>query len=99
MTTLTITAKGQLTLRKDLLKALGVRPGEKVEVVPTARGGLELLPARPKRPISDLFGILHSPFDRPLTIEEINEGIAQGAVDSYLRSIGELDDDEQGDAA
>lgn len=31
MTVLTITAKGQVTLKQDLLKHLGVRPGEKIE--------------------------------------------------------------------
>ena len=29
MSTLTVTAKGQVTLRKDILKHLGVQPGEK----------------------------------------------------------------------
>lgn len=94
MTSLTVTSKGQITLRKDILNRLGVRPGDRIDIVPTARGGYELLPARPNRPISDLFGMLKSPFDRPLTIEEINEGIAEGAVDAYLRSIGEKVDDE-----
>ena len=32
MSTLTVTAKGQVTLRKDLLQHLGVQPGEKVVV-------------------------------------------------------------------
>ena len=32
MSTLTVTAKGQVTLRKDLLKYLGVQPGEKITV-------------------------------------------------------------------
>ncbi len=32
MNTLTITAKGQVTLRKDLLRHLGVEPGEKIEI-------------------------------------------------------------------
>jgi bifunctional DNA-binding transcriptional regulator/antitoxin component of YhaV-PrlF toxin-antitoxin module len=32
MSTLTVTAKGQVTLRKDLLEHLGVRPGEKIAV-------------------------------------------------------------------
>ena len=31
MTTLTITAKGQVTLKQELLKHLGVGPGERVE--------------------------------------------------------------------
>ena len=31
MTVLTITAKGQVTLKQDLLKHLGVSPGEKID--------------------------------------------------------------------
>ena len=31
MTKLKITAKGQVTLKQELLKHLGVRPGEKIE--------------------------------------------------------------------
>jgi hypothetical protein len=33
MSTLTVTAKGQVTLRKDLLNHLGVRPGEKIRTL------------------------------------------------------------------
>jgi hypothetical protein len=32
MSTLTVTAKRQIMLRKDLLKHLGVHPGEKITV-------------------------------------------------------------------
>jgi AbrB family looped-hinge helix DNA binding protein len=32
MSTLTVTSKGQVTLRKDLLDHLGIRPGEKLVV-------------------------------------------------------------------
>jgi len=37
MTTLTVTARGQITIRKDVLKHLGIQPGGKIT--------LELLPA------------------------------------------------------
>ena len=33
MTQLTVTAKGQVTLRKDVLEHLGVRPGDNVALV------------------------------------------------------------------
>ena len=32
MTTLTVTSKGQVTLRKDLLRHIGVSPGGKISV-------------------------------------------------------------------
>ncbi len=80
MSTLTITAKGQVTLRKELLRHLGVGPGEKVEVALLPGGRAELRPADPKRTGSfdDFFGCLHRPGTKPLTIEEMNEIIADG---------------------
>jgi antitoxin PrlF len=41
MNPVTITAKGQVTLRKDLLKHLGVRPGEKIAVSSSLAAGLK----------------------------------------------------------
>jgi hypothetical protein len=38
MATLTVTAKGQITLRRDLLRHLGVQPGQQIEVRPLPRG-------------------------------------------------------------
>jgi bifunctional DNA-binding transcriptional regulator/antitoxin component of YhaV-PrlF toxin-antitoxin module len=32
MTVLTVTSKGQVTLKRDVLRHLGVKPGEKIEV-------------------------------------------------------------------
>ena len=41
-TTLTVTAKGQVTLRKEVLRHLGVAPGQKVEMSLLPNGGLEV---------------------------------------------------------
>ena len=76
MTTLTITAKGQVTLRKELLKHLGVGPGDKLEVSALPGGRIEVKPARRKGKISDAFGILKREGHPALTIEEMNEVIA-----------------------
>jgi AbrB family looped-hinge helix DNA binding protein len=40
MTTTTITVKGQVTLPKDVRDAVGLKPGDKVEVRATASGGV-----------------------------------------------------------
>jgi len=32
MTTLTVTARGQVTFRKEMLQHLGIRPGKKIEL-------------------------------------------------------------------
>ncbi len=79
MSTLTVTAKGQVTLRKDLLEHLGVHPGEQITVDKLPDGRIEVKSARPTGKISDLFGSLKAKRKgRPLSIEEMNEIIAQG---------------------
>ncbi len=77
-TTLTVTAKGQVTLRKDILEHLGVRPGDKITVDKLANGQPTVQAQRPKRPISDVFGMLKREGGPVLSIEEINEAIADG---------------------
>jgi AbrB family looped-hinge helix DNA binding protein len=77
--TLTVTSKGQVTLRKDLLEHLGVHPGEKITVDKLPDGRIEVKAARPTGNISDLFGSLKAKKKgRSLSIEEMNEVIAQG---------------------
>ena len=79
MSTLTVTAKGQVTLRKDLLEHLGVHPGEQTIVDKLPDGRIEVKSVRPTGKISDLFGSLKAKRKgRPLSIEEMNEIIAQG---------------------
>ncbi|MBV9553354.1 MAG: AbrB/MazE/SpoVT family DNA-binding domain-containing protein [Alphaproteobacteria bacterium] len=72
-TMLTVTAKGQVTLRKDLLKHLGVRPGEKIEVNALPDGRAELRAAKKGGSTEDFFGSLYQDDTKALTIEEIKE--------------------------
>jgi AbrB family looped-hinge helix DNA binding protein len=78
MSTLTVTAKGQVTLRKDLLQHLGVHPGEKVTVEKLPDGRIEMKATRPTGKISDIFGSLKKTGGPSLSIEEINEVARQG---------------------
>jgi AbrB family looped-hinge helix DNA binding protein len=79
MSTLTVTAKGQVTLRKDLLEHLGVHPGEKIAVEKLPDGRIEVRAARPTGKISDLFGSLKNKKKGPsLSIEEMNDVITRG---------------------
>lgn len=75
--TLTVTAKGQVTLRKEVLRHLGVGPGQKVEVEMLPNGRIEVR-AKPTGSIENFIGSLCRPGTKPLTIEEINEVIAKG---------------------
>jgi AbrB family looped-hinge helix DNA binding protein len=78
MSTLTVTAKGQVTLRRDVLEHLGVHPGEKITVNKLPDGRIEVRAARPTGKISDTFGILKRNDRRPLSIEAMNKIAARG---------------------
>jgi bifunctional DNA-binding transcriptional regulator/antitoxin component of YhaV-PrlF toxin-antitoxin module len=69
---LTVTAKGQITLRKDLLNHLGVRPGEKIVVDTFPDGRVEMKAARPSGRISDVFDIFKRKKGPRLSIGQIN---------------------------
>lgn len=77
MTRLTLTSKGQVTIRKEVLSHLGVKPGDKVEV-DLQPDGSAILRAAPKGDIRDVFGMLQQADGKSLTIEEINDVIADG---------------------
>jgi len=78
MAKLTVTARGQVTFRKEVLQHLGIRPGEKMELelLPGGRGMLKA--ARPSGTIDDFLGLLAGRTRKIATIEEINEAAAQG---------------------
>jgi bifunctional DNA-binding transcriptional regulator/antitoxin component of YhaV-PrlF toxin-antitoxin module len=78
MTTLTVTARGQVTFRKDVLQHLGIKPGEKIELdlLPDGRGILKA--ARPTGTIDGFVGLLAGRTKKVATMEEINEVTAQG---------------------
>lgn len=78
MTTLTVTAKGQITLRRDLLEHMGVQPGQKITVDKLPDGGITVRATRKTGKISDVFGILKRPDGPCLTIEEINQAAGEG---------------------
>ncbi len=78
MATLTVTARGQVTFRKDVLQHLGIRPGDKIELdlLPDGRGMLKA--ARPAGTIASFVGLLSGRTQKVASIEEINEAAAQG---------------------
>ena len=78
MSTLTVTAKGQVTLRRDLLKHLGVQPGEKIIVDKLPDGRIEIKAWRQTGKISDVFDFLKLENGPSLSIEEINAVARRG---------------------
>ena len=57
MTVLTITAKGQVTLKQDLLKHLGVSPGDKIEADKLPDGRIVVRAMAQDGAITDFFGL------------------------------------------
>ena len=78
MVTLTVTAKGQVTFRKEVLQHLGLEPGGKVEVDLLPGGQATLKAARPTRTMRDFSGLLAGKTSKVATLEEIEEAIAKG---------------------
>jgi antitoxin PrlF len=78
MTTLTITAKGQITLKQELLRHLMVVPGQKIEAEKLPNGQLLVRTAVQDGSIADFSGCLAQKDGPKLTIAEINEIAASG---------------------
>jgi bifunctional DNA-binding transcriptional regulator/antitoxin component of YhaV-PrlF toxin-antitoxin module len=78
MATLTVTARGQVTFRKDVLQHLGIEPGEKIELdlLPDGRGLLRA--ARPTGTIDGFVGLLAGRTQKVATLDEISAATAQG---------------------
>ena len=73
-----VTAKGQMTLPRDVRTALGVAAGDTVRYI-VEGGRVHILKARN---VSELAGMLHRPGQRAVSVDEMNDAIAQGAIES-----------------
>ena len=78
MTTLTVTARGQVTFRKDILQHFGIKPGDKIELDLLPDGRAILKAARPAGDIASFVGLLAGKTQKVATIDEINEAAARG---------------------
>jgi AbrB family looped-hinge helix DNA binding protein len=74
----TVTSKGQITLPRDVRRALGLAAGDKVDFV-AIEGGFKLVPLRSD--VCALRGRFAGRVKKPVTIDEMNEAIAQAAAE------------------
>lgn len=74
MAALTVTAKGQITLRRELLQYLGITPGQQIEVDKLAHDVLALHAKTPHG--LDAFAGCLPPPAKTLSIEDMNALIA-----------------------
>lgn len=78
MTSLTVTMKGQVTLKRELLQHLGIKPGERIALDQLPGGELRVRAERPAGSITTFIGRHAGKVKRPLAIDEINEIVAAG---------------------
>ncbi len=85
MPTATMTSKGQITIPIELRKALGLKPGVRIDFYEIEDGTYAFRPKN--RSILDLEGCIPKP-DHVITIEEMNRAILDRAamLDAATRS-------------
>jgi bifunctional DNA-binding transcriptional regulator/antitoxin component of YhaV-PrlF toxin-antitoxin module len=78
MATLTVTARGQVTFRKDVLRHLGIKPGERIELelIPGGKGMISA--ARKTGSIEDFIGVLAGKTRKTAAIGDINKATDRG---------------------
>jgi len=74
---LTVTAKGQVTLRKAVRRHLGIKPGDKIEIA-LLDGGLVQLAPPAARDFSWLRGALQRPGQPAVSLERMRDAIDTG---------------------
>ena len=88
MPSATVTSKGQITIPIAVRKALGLKPGTRVDFYEREPGKFAFMPRN--RSIMELEGCVPR-LDHTLTIEEMNEAILEQAaeLDAATRSDGQ----------
>lgn len=77
MPTSTVTAKGQITIPKDVRDALRVDTGDRVSFVVRDDGVVEMRPETVD--LGELYGVLRRRGRKPVSVEQMNEDIAAAA--------------------
>ena len=87
MTTLTVTARGQVTFRKDVLKHLGIQPGGKIRLHLLPDDERSCWPRSPRAP-AERQGFLRGKTNGArLSIDDIADAIAEAGAAAGLSGI------------
>ncbi len=76
MLTSTITSKGQITIPKEIRAALNLHPGDRLDFI-IENGRVYVQPVDVD--VRSLSGLLYKPDRQSVSLEEMDEAIAQGA--------------------
>jgi AbrB family looped-hinge helix DNA binding protein len=75
MATATVTPEGLIEVPKDILERLHVHAGDQLDV--DIEGDRAIRIRMKPRPVSEIAGMLRPYIKHPLTLEEIDEGVAE----------------------
>lgn len=74
MPSATVTSKGQVTIPKEVRDHLGLQSGDRLSFTVQDDGTVVVKPLT--RDVRELGGLLHRPPKRPVSIRQMDEGIA-----------------------
>jgi antitoxin PrlF len=77
----TLTTKGQVTIPKKIRESLHLKNGDKIEIIVTDKREAVIRPI--SKTVDDIFGKLHKPNKKPVSIEEMNEAIQKRMKDKF----------------
>lgn len=81
MTMLKVTSKGQITLRKEVLRHLGIAPGQKVDVALLPNRSIAIRPvAGAGASLDRFFSVLDGRAPRSITLDEMDRASQDGWV-------------------
>jgi antitoxin PrlF len=83
MPTATMTTKGQVTIPKEVREHLGVVTGDRLSFVVQEDGTVIVQPIT--RHVRELGGLLQRPGQRPVSANEMDEGIARRMQEKFGR--------------
>ncbi|NOX79918.1 MAG: AbrB/MazE/SpoVT family DNA-binding domain-containing protein [Deltaproteobacteria bacterium] len=69
----TLTTKGQVTIPKQIRESLKLRTGDKIEIIITEKREALIRPISKK--VDDIFGKLHVPGRKAVSVESMNNAI------------------------
>lgn len=88
MSRLTVTARGQVTFRKDVLRHLGIQAGDRIRLDLLPDGRAELRADRSDGAWEDLRGLLDGRTNGVrLSTEELDEAIAAATAEAGSRGL------------
>ncbi len=73
MAVATLTTKGQMTIPKEIRESLQLHTGDKIEIIVTGNREAVIRPISKK--VDDLFGKLHTPGRKAVSLEAMDEAI------------------------